>query len=158
MPPLFCLLTATQSPRRFEVSESFPPFSEFRSKEQPEMAHTAEAVRDEMRGHVRAVAELVPEESRKAALRFAANVLRLPYCRVKSLFYGEARRIDAHEADKIRAYVQAAAKLIQARADYEKQRAEFLAAGAPLVRLAPRPLPRTETVAAAEEVVARRTK
>lgn len=121
------------------------------------MAHTADAVRDEMRGHVRAVAELVPEENRKAALRFAANALRLPYCRVKSLFYGEARRIDAHEADQIRAYVQAAADLIQARADYEKQRADFLAAHPRLAGLAPRPLPRTETVEYAEEVVAARS-
>ena len=118
------------------------------------MAHTAEAVRDEMRGHVRAVAELVPEENRKAALRFAANVLRLPYARVKSLFYGEARRVDAHEADQIRAYVQAAAKLIQARADYEKQRADFLAAHPRLVRVAQPALARSETITAAEEVVA----
>jgi hypothetical protein len=57
------------------------------------MSFTAEAVRDEMRGHVSRIVSLAPEDRRKTALAFAAKILRLPVCRVRSLYYGEARRI-----------------------------------------------------------------
>lgn len=97
------------------------------------MTFTFDAVRDEMRQHVRSVAALAPDDSRKAGLAFAANALRLPFVRVKKLFYGECQRIDAHEADQIRAYVHAAHKMIEARADYERQRREFLAEAHPAV-------------------------
>lgn len=116
---------------RSEVSEIPSP-----SKE---MSFTAEATASEMRRHVGRVVALAPEDqdgvraSRKAALVFAANVLRLPFSRVKALFYGEARRIEAHEADQVRAYVYAAQKLIRARADYEQTRAEFLKDASPLM-------------------------
>lgn len=111
--------------------KSFPP-SDFRS-EKSDMAFTAEAVRDEMQRHVSAVASLVPDACRKSALQFAASALRMPYGRVRSMFYGEARRIDAHEADKIRAYVEAAHQLIEARAEYDRQRAAFVAEAHPAV-------------------------
>lgn len=119
------------------MSEKTFPNSDFRS-ENSDMAFTAEAVRDEMQRHVGAVAALVPDGGRKSALQFAANILKLPYGRVRALFYGEARRIEAHEADQIRAYVEAATKLIEARADYERQRRAFIAEAHPAVlRMAP---------------------
>lgn len=98
----------------------------------------AAEVRTEMQRHVRAITALAPEDSRKAAISFAANVLRMPFDRVRRLFYGQARRVEAHEADRIRAYVEAAHKLIEARAAYESLRAEYLAEAGPVMRrLAP---------------------
>ena len=121
--------------------------------EKSEMSFTAEAVRAEMRQHISAIAALAPGDSRKAALGFAAKVLRLPFGRVKCLFYGEARRIDAHEADQVRAYVQAAQQLIDKKADYERQRREFVEAHPRLARLAPRPSVPDEVSEAAEQAV-----
>jgi hypothetical protein len=110
-----------------------------KSCENEKMSCAAEGVRVEMQERVRDVAALAAEDSRKAALVFAARVLGLPFDRVRRLFYGQARRIEAHEADQIRAYCEAATKLIEARADYEKQRREFLAEAHPgVLRLAPR--------------------
>lgn len=71
-----------------------------------------------------------------------------------SALYGEARRIDAHEADQVRAYVQAAQQLIDARADYERQRREFVESHPALARFAPSPIPRTQALEEAEEAVA----
>ncbi len=48
----------------------------------------------------------------KARLRKAAVVLRLPPRRVRAIWYGEARRIDAHEMEAIR---NAQAKAVAAR-------------------------------------------
>ncbi len=102
------------------------------------MSFTAEATRSEMQERVRTIAALAPEGGRKAALRFTALVLRMPYDRVRRLFYGEARRIDAHEADRIRAYVNQAQDLIQKRAAYEAERLEFIKTAHPaLARLSP---------------------
>lgn len=115
----------------------------------------AVAVRDEMQQRVREVAALA-DGNRKAALAFAAKVLSLPFDRVRRLYYGQARRIEAHEADKIRAYVTAAQKLIQARAEYEALRSEFVANAHPaLVRLAPRELAEDEVSREAEAVKGR---
>lgn len=123
------------------------------------MSFTADAIRSEMQERVRTIAALSPEDSRKAALRFTAGILRMPYDRVRRLFYGEARCIEAHEADQIRAYFDAAHKLIEARERYDAERAAFLAEAHPvLARLAPPQVSR-ETGAACEEaaeVVARR--
>lgn len=106
--------------------------------EKLEMTFTAEAIRSEMRERVRTIAALSAEDNRKAALRFTAMVLRLPYDRVRRLFYGEARRVDAHEADQIRAYCEQAQDLIQRRAEYEAERARFIAEAHPaLAKLAP---------------------
>lgn len=122
--------------------------------ENSEMSSAAEAIRSEMRERVRLVAALSPEPRRKAALRFAAMVLRLPHDRVRRLFYGEARRIEAHEADQIRAYVAAAEKLIEARERYEAERRALLAeAHQGVVRLAPRALG-SKTLQACEEAAA----
>lgn len=124
------------------MTKGLSQMREIRSQiREKQMSFTFEAVRDEMRGHVRAVAALAQEDGCKSALSFASRVLGLPFWRVKKLYYGEANRIDAHEADQIRAYVQAAEKLIQARADYEAKRAQFLAEAHPaLGRMVPPPL------------------
>jgi len=124
------------------------------SSEKSEIQFTAEAVRAEMQRHIGIIAALAPEDSRKAALAFVARVLRLPVGRVKCLFYGEARRVDAHEADQVRAYVQAAQQLIDSRAAYEKQRAEFVASHPRLARLSPPPVVPDEVSQAAEQAVA----
>lgn len=102
------------------------------------MSFTAEATREEMQQHLRDVVALAPEDSRKTALAFAASLLKLDFERARALYYGRARRIEAHEADQIRAYVQQAETLIQARHEYEQRRQEFLA-NAPrfMARLAP---------------------
>lgn len=102
------------------------------------MSITAEAVRIEMQRHVTTVADLAPGTNRKAALAWAARVLGLSPARIKSLFYGEARRVEAHEADQIRAYVKAAETLLGARMDYEKKRRDFLRDHPSLAFLAPR--------------------
>lgn len=116
------------------------------------MSFTAEAVRNEMRQHVSAIIALAPEDNRKASFSFAAFVLKLPISRVKCLFYGEARRVEAHEADKIRAYVTAAQKLIEARAKFEALRAEYVATAHPaLTRFAPRELDADEISQAAQD-------
>lgn len=147
------LMGSNMTMRLSDVPEKQSRPFKYRS-ENSDMAFTAEAVREEMQGHISSLVALVPEGSRKTALSYAARVLGLPFGRVRSLYYGEARRIDAHEADKVRAYVQAAQKLIDARADYERQRLDFLAANPALARFAPGPLPRTQALEEAEQAVA----
>lgn len=110
----------------------------------------AAAVRNEMQQRVRDIAALA-DGNRKAAIAFAAKVLNLPFDRVRRLYYGQARRIEAHEADRIRAYVEAAAKLIEARADYEKQRREFVERHPVLSRLAAASVSRVEVPKGREE-------
>lgn len=113
----------------------------------------AAAVRNEMQQRVREVAALA-EGNRKAALAFAARVLNMDFDRVRRIFYGQARRIEAHEADQIRAYVTAAQKLIQARAEYEALRKEFVTNAHPaLVRVSPSKLAEDEVSQAAQEAV-----
>lgn len=104
------------------------------------MAFTADATRAELREHVLHIAATAPEDGRKAALRFTASVLKLPYPRIKAWFYNEVRRVEAHEADQIRAYFDAATKLIEARAEYEEKRKSFLAEHPRLARMVPGPL------------------
>lgn len=120
------------------------------------MPPTADIVHDEMRGHVRGIVDL-STDSRKAALAFAAKVLRLPFSRVKKLYYGEPLAVRAHEADQIRAFAEAASQLIKARAEYESKRAAFLAEAHPtLARLVPPPLVGEEvSEKVAESTVAR---
>lgn len=103
---------------------------------------TPERAREEMRGHLRVIARMTDEPNRKAALAFAARVLEMPYWRVSEIFYGRARRIEAHEADRIRAFVWQADKVIKARAKLEAERRAFLAeAPAFMGRLAPAAIP-----------------
>jgi hypothetical protein len=130
-------------PERSKVSNKQSPNANFPFKGS-NMTFTFEATREEMRGHVSAIVELAPGGSRKAAIAWAARALAHPFARVRCLYYGNARRIDAHEADKIRAYVEQAQDLIDARGEYEKRRQDFLAAHPRLARLVPGPLERTE--------------
>jgi hypothetical protein len=124
----------------------------FRCEKNIPMSFTASATKDEMQRHLRDVVALVPENNRKVALAFAASVLKLDFERARALYYGRARRIEAHEADQIRAYVQQAETLIKARQEYEQRRQEFLA-NAPrfMAVLAPPALPPVEV---REEVAA----
>ena len=106
-----------------------------------------------MQQRVREITALA-DGNRKAAIAFAARVLHMPFDRVRRIFYRDAARIEAHEADRIRAYVQAAEKLIKARADYEKQRSAYLADAHPaLVCLAPGELAEDEVSQAAQKTV-----
>ena len=98
---------------------------------------SSEADCREMREAVGKVVRLYPEQSRKAAIRMAAHVLGLPYERVKAFYYGEARLIAAHEADKVRAYIEQAHEIIEAGNAYERRRREFVAAHPLLGRLVP---------------------
>ena len=118
------------------MSEIYTPSKENFSAS-TEMSFTAERVAAEMRGHVSNVVALCPGESRKQALAYAAKLLRLPLSRVKCLFYGEARRIEAHEADQIRAYVQQAEDLFKAQRKYEQDRLDYISAHPIMGRLAP---------------------
>ena len=114
----------------------------------------AAAVRNEVCQQVRDVVALV-DGNRKAAIAFASKALNLPFDRVRRMYYGQARMIHAHEADQIRAYVQAAQELIEARASYEALRSNYLANAHPsLLRLAPPELAADEISAAAQEAVA----
>jgi hypothetical protein len=89
------------------------------------MAISPEAVRAEIEQHVRSIVELFAGNGRKAALARAARALQMPESRVTKLYYGLARRIEAHEADNIRAFMKSAENLVQARAEYEAKWREF---------------------------------
>lgn len=118
-----------------------------------ERRHMSDAaiVRDDICRKVRDVVAL-GDGNRKSAFAFAARVLNLPFDRVRRLYYGQARRIEAHEADQIRAYVQAAEKLIRAREEYGALRQQFLSNAAPsLARLVPPPAREDEVSQAARE-------
>jgi hypothetical protein len=104
---------------------------------------SAEIVRNEMQQSVREIAALA-DGNRKAAIAFAARALNMPFDRVRRIFYRDAYRIEAHEADRIRAYIQAAHDLIEARADYEKQRREFVERHPVLSLLGAAPVSRVE--------------
>ena len=101
---------------------------------------TPEGSRREMQRSLRLIAGLAVDGNRKAAIAFAARVLGIPVARVQEMMYGRARRIDAHEADRIRAYVWQA-ELVQLNAEIRKFRGE---APASLVAVAPKPLPDLE--------------
>lgn len=120
------------------------------------MQNAAEAVRAEISEHVTTIVGFAPGDSRKAAIAWAARVLGMTYSRVRTLLYGTAEPW-AHEADKIRAYVTAAQKLIEARDAYDATRREYLCLAASDPRLlakTPDPLPRTPLSEVAEVVVA----
>lgn len=130
--------------------------------ERCEMAHKpcerkhmsgAIATRDELFQRVREVVGL-GDGNRKAAIAWAAKVLDLPFDRVRRLYYGQARRIEAHEADQIRAYVEQASALIQSRAEFEALREAFIRNRPSLARLVPPALPRTQAIEEAEQAVA----
>lgn len=71
----------------------------------------------------------------KARLRATARTMGLPAGRLADFYYREARRVEAHEADRIRACAAKAA-----RRELIRREAEYAAARARLVAEAPRGL------------------
>jgi len=94
------------------------------------MSFTAEAVRTEMSGRISNVVRVYsPEGSVKARLDWASRILGLSVGRVSDFLYGEARRVEAHEADQIRARYDLAYEQYRARriAEYRALQAEVVA-------------------------------
>lgn len=99
--------------------------SEFRS-ERLEMSSVAEAS-----VLIRKAAEPRPiGDSVKSAIRRAAHRLGLSFTRAKTIWYGEARRIDAHEMDALRGlaerYANIAATLRHQDEDFYRTQADAL--------------------------------
>ena len=118
------------------VSEKSSEQKEFHSPlKGGSMSFTAEAVRLEMSDRVQDVVRRSPGETVKARLNAAARVLGLSVGRVGDFFYGEVRRVEAHEAEQIRANHEVAKQQQLARAEAEYRRLQ-----AEVVREAPRGL------------------
>ena len=82
---------------------------------------------DEAKILVRRCAEPRPAaDQTKAAIRRASQRLDIPFSRVRDIWYGDARRIDAHEMDKLRQEAEKA-ELAQAVAAIEFLRNKVLA-------------------------------
>src|ERR1700730_469293 len=74
---------------------------------------------DEAQAHVRRCAEPRPAgDIVKAAIRRASRRLDIPFSRTKDIWYGDARRIDAEEMDRLRRGAEKA-ELAQAGAGIE---------------------------------------
>src|ERR1700721_2118346 len=74
---------------------------------------------DEAKILVRRCAEPRPAaDQTKAAIRRASQRLNIPFSRVRDIWYGDARRIDAHEMDQLRREAEKA-ELAQAVAAIE---------------------------------------
>src|ERR1700756_1252106 len=83
---------------------------------------------DEAKMLVRRCAEPGPAGDQvKAAVRRASQRLGIPFSRVRDIWYGDARRIDADEMDKLRQEAEKA-ELAQAVAAIEFLKNKFLAA------------------------------
>src|ERR1700722_10152096 len=81
---------------------------------------------DEAQTLVRRCAEPRPAaDGVKAAIRRASRRLDIPFSRVRDIWYGDARRIDAHEMDQLRR-VARQAELAQAAAAIEFLRSKIL--------------------------------
>lgn len=93
------------------------------------MAFAAETVNAELIGAVKETVSASPGATVKARLRAAARFIGLPIGRVQDYWYGEVRRIEAHEAELIRARARQAklAKLARLEAEYRKLQAEVVA-------------------------------
>lgn len=65
---------------------------------------TAEAAILALTDEVRRTVATSPGATVRARLRTAARLLRLPIGRTGDWYYGEVRRVEAHEADQIRHY------------------------------------------------------
>jgi hypothetical protein len=96
------------------------------------MTFTADSVRSDLTECVKDTVRNSPGETVKGRLRSAARFLGLPIGRVQDFWYGEVRRIEAHEAIQIRERTLEAkrARLARLEAEYTTLRAE-LAAEAP---------------------------
>lgn len=110
---------------------------------------TRENSKREAREGIRIIAGLDVDGNRKSAITFAARALGIPIARVTEIYYGRAHRIDAHEADRIRAYLEQVNHLIAERARLNAEIREFRAeAPASLGALHPPSLPDLEVQAA----------
>src|ERR1700741_2683949 len=86
---------------------------------------------DEAQTLVRRCAEPRPAADKvKAAIRRASQRLNLPFSRTRDIWYGDARRIDAHEMDRLR-QVAENAELAQAVAGIEVLRNRMLESNLP---------------------------
>lgn len=95
-------------------------------KDKP-MSFTAEAIRVEMTDRVQETVRYSPGSSVKARLTAAARLLGLSVGRVADYVYGEVRRVEAHEADTIRANHEVARKHFLAfEAEYRRKRDEMV--------------------------------
>lgn len=91
----------------------------------PHSSHTSSI--DEAQTLVRRCAEPRPAADKvKAAIRRASQRLDIPFSRVRDIWYGDARRIDAHEMDKLRQEAEKA-ELAQAVAAIEFVKNKILA-------------------------------
>jgi phytoene/squalene synthetase len=89
---------------------------------------------DEAQTLVRRCAEPRPAADQvKAAIRRASQRLDLPFSRVRDMWYGDARRIDAHEMDRLRRVAENA-ELAQAVAGIEVLRNRMLESNLPASR------------------------
>jgi hypothetical protein len=93
------------------------------------MTFTADTVRSELTENVKDTVRHSPGETVKARLRSAARFLGLPMGRVQDYWYGEVRRVEAHEAMQIQERTLAAkrARLVRLEAEYRALRAELVA-------------------------------
>lgn len=98
---------------------------------------TAAAIRAELTDKVHKLTHISTEPSVKGRLNALARHLKMPAGRVAKYWYGLIPCPPAHEADMIRAYYDAAQKLIQARQEYEDMRTDFLRNYPSMARIAP---------------------
>jgi len=87
----------------------------------PHIRATAETVRTELIAKIRELVNIAPGNTVKERLRATARHLDLPFSRVQNFWYDEAHKIEAHEADRIRAYYEAAKEIVDAKAEYERR-------------------------------------
>ena len=114
------------------------------------MPITAEAVREELTAKVDELVRAAPGATVKERLRSASRYLGIPFSRVQDYWHREVRRIEAHEADRIRLYYQEAKELIEANRAYEVRRREFMERHPLLGRFAPGAIASAELLAEAE--------
>jgi hypothetical protein len=108
------------------VTRKDSEMSEQRSKE-AEMSSVAE-----MSLLVREVADFAaPSPNWKDRVNAASRILKLPFGRVKSLYYGDARRVEAEEMDRARA----AARELRERQRVERENAHLAWLSSELGRL-----------------------
>ena len=118
------------------------------------MPISAEAVREELTAKVDDLVRAAPGATVKERLRAASRYLGIPFSRVQDYWHREVRRIEAHEADQIRHYYQAAKELIEANRAYEAHRKQFLERHPVLGRFAPGAIASGKILAEAEAAAA----
>ena len=97
----------------------------------------------ELGGLVKDTVKAAPGERVADRIAAAARALRLPRGRVEDWWYGEVRRVEAHEADAIRRNAGRAreSQLLRLEREIDRLRAEIDALGEDQVARAPRRRP-----------------